>query len=160
MDKWTEYRPIVGENKVLTYKKAYRTFRPYFGVPNIFHRAVDKWRGIDELTGYINNSSIIEYTYVGAQPAVTFTPNISKKYKAKQYKFERWWAQDYVVRMLRLVGLKPVLVSDNVPVPFAYVALDDAQNLKQMRRLATYFAFEQNRMLTREIVKQLSRNAR
>lgn len=160
MKTWTEYQPHIGANTVLTYKEEYGTVHPYFGTPNIFHKIADKWHGIDELTGYINRSSIIEYTYIGPRPAVTFTPNISQKYKSKQYEFERWWAQDYVARMLRLVGLKTDLVSKNETIPFVYVALDDLQNLKQMRRLAPYFAFEQRSMLTRETVQKLSQRLR
>ncbi len=158
--RWQGYEPYIGPKTVLTYKEHYKCCSPYFGVPNVFQTIRNKVKGFDRITEYLNRTAKIEFTYEQDRPVVAFAPNIAKKYMAEKYNAERWWAYDYVFRMLKILELKPdeKLSSKNPPV--VRVALDEEENLEKMRHLARYFGFEEFRMLTREKVKELKKRIR
>lgn len=158
--KWQEYEPHIGPKTVLTYKLRYKTIRPYLGMQNVFQTIRNKVKGFDRLAEYLNSATTIEFTYEQGIPVVSFTPNISSRYKAAQYRSERWWAYDYVKRMVKNLEMEPdPTLSTEVP-PVVRVALNNKQNIDRIRHLATHFGFEDSAMLTREKLKELKQQVR
>lgn len=155
---WEKYRPVLGEKGIFSYKERYNTCHPYFGTQNVFYALRNKIKGFDILTEYLNSTSKIEFTYTQDRPVISFLPNISQKYKSKKYKTYHDWAHNYVKRIVKLLELEP---DDNLTLGDTYavfVPLDIRSNLKRMRHLATYFAFENLHMLTREKVRELKQH--
>lgn len=158
--KWEEYEPVITEKSVFTYKERYNTCRPYFGVPNLFYSIRNEIKGFDTLAEYLNTVSKIEFTYAKNRPVVMFLPNISKKFTSSKYKAQRNWAYNYVNRIVKLLELEP---DDNLRIGDSYavfVPLDTKKNLKRMRHLASYFAFESLHMFTREKFKELKKHVK
>lgn len=156
---WEKYRPVLGEKSVFTYKERYNTCHPYFGTKNIFYTLRNKIKGFDTLAEYLNETAKIEFTYVQNRPVVSFLPNVSPKLKSSKYKEQRKWAYNYVKRIVKLLELEP---DDNLATGgsyyIAFVPLDVKDNLKRMRHLASYFAFENLHMLTQEKVRELKKH--
>lgn len=156
-NKWVEYKPYIGSKTVLTYKHAYSTYKPYFGTPNIIYEIRNKIKGINKLIDYLNTAAIIEHQYNNGRPVVSFTPNISSAYTPDKHKNERLWAYEYIVKLVKLVGLEPEKSISQAEPPVVMVALDNPKNLKVIRNLAPHLAFQDDRVLTREIVRRLMR---
>lgn len=155
--KWQDCAPYIGENSVLTYKERYKTCTPYFGVPNVFYAIKNKVKGFDTLTEYLNESARIEFTYEQGRPVIAFYPNISQKFKAKKYTYERAMAYNYVMQLLKLLTLNPDEKISEGNTPVVYVPLDTRDNYKKVKHLARYFAFENTAMLTRDKFKKIKR---
>lgn len=61
------------------------------------------------------------------------------------------------MKLVKLVGLEPEKSISQVEPPVVMVALDNPKNLKVIRNLAPHLAFQDDRVLTREIVRRLMR---
>ena len=113
--------------------------------------------GVGPQLAYLGESGRIEFTYEQGRPVIAFYPNISQKFKAKKYTYERAMAYNYVMQLLKLLTLNPDEKISEENTPVVYVPLDTRDNYKKVKHLARYFAFENTAMLTRDKFKKIKR---
>lgn len=153
-------RKYVAKREIFADKERYKTLKPDFGFPNIFHLMRAKKYHFEKIADELNDISITEYTNINKRPVISFAANINKKYKRVNYVKEREWAQNYVLDLVNKLQLIPDLTISTTNPPVVYVPLDIRNNLNQMRHISRYIAFEQYSMLTLAEVKKLKRKIR